>query len=177
MKCTQSIDLNKKRFVTQKVLVSDKFCWSLSQLFIPDMSDTEKTNQNLQESILDESKNDFSEDLADDDVVRITKVIPGQRAGSISIYWRQRSLSFRGFARNRSKKKPEEFTIHCFRNTSHKGKPCHFSFKAECTFDRSTDDFFTAENWVVLGENKKNHLGISADEKDVQGRLTLTSTF
>ena len=133
------------------------------------MSDTEKRDRNLEESILDESKNDSAEEIADDDVVRITKIIPGQRAGSISIYWRQRSLSFRGFARNRSKKKPGEFTIHCFRNTSHKGKPCNFCFKAECTFDRSTDEFFSAENWVVIGETKKNHLSLSAEEKDVQG--------
>ena len=135
------------------------------------MNEQEKNDNNREDSILDNSKNETTEEVADDDIVRVTKVLKGQRSGSVSIYWRQNSLSFRGFLRNRAKKKPHEYIVHCFRHTSNKGKACNFSFKAKCSFDRTTDEFYCAENWVVLGSTTKCHLKVSNNSEELQDRL------
>ena len=135
------------------------------------MNEKEKTDENNEESILDNSTRETGEEITDDDIVRITKVLRGQRQGSLSIHWRQNMMFFRGFARNRSKTKPNEFTIHCFRNTSYKGKACNFSFKARCSFDRSSDDFYNADNWVVLSATKKTHLGLSNNQSELEDRF------
>ena len=58
----------------------DTFFVNLSQLLIPNMNETKKSNQNLEESILDESKNATLDNIVDDDVVTMTKVLPGERS-------------------------------------------------------------------------------------------------
>ena len=132
----------------------------LSLLFISNMNENETENEKL----LDSSNNKIlEEEEIDDSVVRMTKVVEGTRSGSASFFWRQNGMHFRGFPRQRSKKDPSIYTIHCFRKSSHKGKPCNFSFKAKCNYDRTSEEFFRAENWVVLSATKKVHLQISED--------------
>ena len=130
------------------------------------MDETEKIIENLNNTILDDSKTQEVDDYVADDVIQVTYVGPGNRPGSLSLHWRHDQKFFRGFARQRSKDKTI-YSVFCFRNTSYVEKRCNFSFKVKCVYEKGSEKFYLPENWVIVKQNSVSKHNQVTDDAEI----------
>ena len=139
------------------------------------LSDIEESDEEENDQ---EDKDCEDEEEDDDDFVpRVNFVCVGTTKGSCQIHWIHHGRRFKGFYKQRNKDKSIK-TVYCHKfGSKNASKRCHYSFRAQCKYDKSDPEFWVADHWVTLQEKKrKNRDNSHIDVTDDCDRLKASFT-